>query len=88
MSIAHYRAVIVANVAATQRIIELSQPRKDRRYKLPGRKTQTHRSRNLRIRGLSKLKLQMDHSHVKAKLLDSPEEDKLDTKKLLQGSVW
>jgi len=76
----------IANTAATQRIIELSQPRKDRRFKLPTRKTQIDRSCNLRIRGLFKSK-QMDHSRVKAKSLDSPEKDKLDKTKLFQKSL-
>lgn len=86
MSIAHYHVVLIANAAATQRIIELSQPRKDRRDKLPRRKTQIYRSCNLRIRDLSKSK-QMDHSRVKAKLFDSPKEDKLDAKKLFQETL-
>ncbi|XP_018393652.1 PREDICTED: uncharacterized protein LOC108772589 [Cyphomyrmex costatus] len=71
---------------ATQRIIELSQPRKDRCFMLSRRKTQIHRLCNLRIRGLSKLK-QMDHSDIKAKLLNSPEENKLDMTKLLHESL-
>lgn len=78
--------VLIANAAATQRIIELAQPRKDRCFKLPRHKTQIHRSCNLRIRGFSKLK-QRDHSRVKAKLFDQPEKDKLDITKLLQVSL-
>lgn len=85
MLIKHHHVFIV-NAAATQRIIELAQPRKDRHFKLPRRNTQIHRSCNLRIRGFSKSK-ERDQSRIKAKLLDSPEEDKLDMTKLLQGSL-
>lgn len=88
MLIKHHHVFIV-NAAATQRIIELAQPRKDRHFKsVPRRNTQIHRSCNLRIRGFSKSKQRVScQSRVKAKLLDSPEEDKLDMTKLLQGSL-
>lgn len=78
------------DVAATQRIIELSQPRKncnkDQHFKSLTHKTRIHRSCNLRIRDLSTSK-EVNHN-TKAKLFASSGKDKSEMTKLFQGFLW
>nr|XP_012231428.1 PREDICTED: uncharacterized protein LOC105677403 [Linepithema humile] len=68
---------------ATQRIIELSRPRKDRSFQLPRHKTEIFRSCNLSIRGLPKMK-QVDRLRNGAKPFESSMRNKSE---LLQESL-
>lgn len=75
------------NATATQRIIELSQPRKDRdkdrRFKSSTRKTQIHRSCSSKIRDLSTSK-EVNHN-AKAKRFALSGKDKSEMTNLFQG---